>query len=302
MNKIKWTYEKCKKEASKYSSRYEFNNGNRSAYQAAWKNKWLDEFYGESKKKEPGYWTKEKCKEEAMKYSSRYEFRKKSGSAYNVALKNKWLDEFYGENKQKEPGYWTKEKCKKEASKYSSRNEFQKENGSAYDAARKNKWLDEFFGERVGSYRNDHVYSYEFITESIKAVYVGRTVTPLRRDRDHRTRIDSVSSFAKEHNIPIPKMIILEKGITVKEGKVKEGIWKDKYEKEGWIIINKAPTGGIGNFAHKWTHEKCKEEAKKYFSRKEFKKESSGAYDAAYRNKWLDEFFPKSAPKTPLAS
>ena len=97
-------------------------------------------------------------------------------------------------------------------------------------------------------------------------------------------------------------MIILEKGITVKDGKIREGVWKDKYEKEGWIIINKAPTGGIGNFAHKWTHEKCKEEAKKYFSRKEFKKESSGAYDAAYRNKWLDEFFPKSAPKTPLAS
>ena len=74
MKKIIWTYKTCKEEAKKYSSRNEFREGDYKAYQAAWKNGWLDEFYGESKKKEPGYWTKEKCKEEAMKYSSRYEF------------------------------------------------------------------------------------------------------------------------------------------------------------------------------------------------------------------------------------
>ena len=40
------------------------------------------------------------------------------------------------------------------------------------------------------------------------------------------------------------------------------------------------------------------EEASKYSSRKKFQKGSGGAYNVAWRNKWLDEFFPK----IPLAS
>jgi predicted GIY-YIG superfamily endonuclease len=43
---------------------------------------------------------------------------------------------------------------------------------------------------------------------------------------------------------------------------------------------------------YKWTKEKCKEEAKKYKSRSEFGKNSSGAYNAALKNNWIDEFFP----------
>ncbi len=39
-----------------------------------------------------------------------------------------------------------------------------------------------------------------------------------------------------------------------------------------------------------WTKEKCKEEAKKYSSRGEFYKENQGAYFAAWKNKWLDDY------------
>ena len=243
-------------------------------------------------------WTYESCLEEVQKYSSRSEFCKGSKSAYLAAWKNKWLDEFFGENNQKEKGYWWNYKnCKEEAKKYSSRYKFQKGNPSAYNAALKNEWLEEFFGEKVGSYENDHVYSYEFI--EFNAVYVGRTIDLSGRDNDHRTKIDSVFSFAKKHNIFIPKMKILEEGITVEEGQIKEGVWLEKYKKEGWIIINKAPTGSIGNLAHKWNYKNSKEEASKYSSRNEFCKNCIGAYRAAKKNKWLDEFFGEKIQKEP---
>lgn len=38
-----------------------------------------------------------------------------------------------------------------------------------------------------------------------------------------------------------------------------------------------------------WTKEKCKEDALKYNIRENFKKGYVSAYNAALRNKWLDE-------------
>ena len=39
----------------------------------------------------------------------------------------------------------------------------------------------------------------------------------------------------------------------------------------------------------RWTYEKCKDEALKYNSRSEFKKNASRAYVISRKNKWLDE-------------
>ena len=40
----------------------------------------------------------------------------------------------------------------------------------------------------------------------------------------------------------------------------------------------------------KWNYENCMEELHSYTTRSEFKKRSSGAYDAARKNGWLDEY------------
>ena len=40
-----WTYERCQKEASKYTTRKELFINNQSAYNSARKNGWLDIFY-----------------------------------------------------------------------------------------------------------------------------------------------------------------------------------------------------------------------------------------------------------------
>lgn len=92
---VKWTYDKCKEEASKYKSRNSFQNGSVGAYQVSLKNKWLDDFTWLIKiKKENGYWNYERCYEEAKKYKTKSAYKRGNISAYDVALKNKWFDDY----------------------------------------------------------------------------------------------------------------------------------------------------------------------------------------------------------------
>jgi len=48
------------------------------------------------------------------------------------------------------------------------------------------------------------------------------------------------------------------------------------------------PTSNIENPKGSWTKARCALEAKKYFSRSEFRKNSPLAFDSAYKNKWLE--------------
>ncbi len=149
-NILKWIKEKCQEEALKYKTRSEFQKKAGGAYNAAWKNKWLDEICAHmiSPQKPSGYWTKERLQKEALKYKTRTEFFKKSSSAYDVSRKNGWLDEFcvHMETFSKPKGHWNnKENCRLEALKYKTRTEFSKKSICSYESSSKNKWLDEFF-------------------------------------------------------------------------------------------------------------------------------------------------------------
>jgi hypothetical protein len=198
--KLKWTYERCKKEALKYNTRTEFHKGSASVYVAVRKNGWLDEICGHMKitRKPKGYWTYEKCKSVAMECKTRSELQKNHNTIYQISKRNGWLDEIC---KHMDCGmiYWTYERCKKEALKYNTRSEFRKGSSGSYQKSSREKWLDEICGH---------------------------------------------------------------------------------------MKITRKPAGY-------WTKERCKEEAKKYNTRNEFRKGSSGAYQKSIDKGWLDEFFPK---------
>ena len=103
--------------------------------------------------------------------------------------------------------------------------------------------------------------------------------------------------FAKEHNIEIPKIEILEEKLNVLEGAKKEEYWEKYYRNKGFTIINKQPCGSLGYMAKgKWCKEKCFEEAKKYKTRSEFQKNSSQAYHISMKKGWIEEmtWFPKN--------
>ena len=89
------------------------------------------------------FWTLDKCKNEALKHKTKYEFQKKSGSAYNSALKNGWLNMITTHMiiTQKPTGYWNIERCHEESLKYKTRIEFRKNSNGAYSAAYRKNWL-----------------------------------------------------------------------------------------------------------------------------------------------------------------
>jgi len=129
-------------------------------------------------------------------------------------------------------------------------------------------------------------------------VYIGRTIYPELRDKQHRTMgKDSVNRFAKEHNTEIPKMEIIEDKLTVIEGAKREAYWEKYYRINGFSMINVQPCGSIGLMCKgKWSKEKCFEESKKYKTRSEFQKNASQAYHISIEKGWIDEmvWFPKN--------
>lgn len=187
----------------------------------------------------------------------------------------------------KPKNYWLKkENAIDESKKYSSRAEFCKNSYGAYKKSLKNGWLDEMTWltkKNVCKDPVDTVYRYYFENEN--AVYVGRTIYLELRDHQHRTREkDTVYKFAKECNTEIPKIEVLEEGLTVLQGAEREDYWEKYYRNKGFTIINKQPCGSLGHMCKKWSKEKCFEEAKKYKTRSEFQKNASQAYHLSITN------------------
>ena len=195
--------------------------------------------------------------------------------------------------KYKKTLFWEiKENTITESKKYSSRVEFHDKSHGAYTVAKRNNWLDEMtWLNRKNVYKDpvDCVYKYHFVNEN--AIYIGRTIYPELRDKQHRTReYDSVYKFAHEHNAEIPEMEVLEEGLTVTQGAEREVHWEKYYRDNGYTLINKQPCGSLGYMCKgKWSKEKCFEEAKKYKTRSEFQKNASHAIHIARVNGWLDE-------------
>jgi hypothetical protein len=196
--------------------------------------------------------------------------------------------------------YWEdKERTFEESKKYSSRMAFSKGSYGAYRVSKKNGWLDEMaWLNRKNIYKDpvDCVYKYHFVNEN--AVYIGRTIYPELRDKQHRTiGKDSVNRFAKEHNTEIPKMEIIEDKLTIIEGAKREAYWEKYYRINGFSMINVQPCGSLGLMCKgKWSKEKCFEESKKYKTRSEFQKNAGQAYHISIEKGWIEEmvWFPKN--------
>ena len=200
---------------------------------------------------------------------------------------------------------WSYEACYKEAKKYKTRTEFQRGSSGAYAAALRNGWLNDYTwlvdGKvKLYSDRKDSVYIYLF--EKNNAVYVGRSIDLVTRDWEHRHKKGAVYEYSMKYGIEIPPMQIIEQNLTVVEGLDREDYWRKWYTDNGYIVLNRAKTGvgsgSLGSIAKgKWTRVTCYEEAKKYKTRSEFSKGSSGAYKAALVNGWLDDYTWFKRPK-----
>lgn len=237
-------------------------------------------------RKPPNYWTYDKIKNEALKYDKRGVFKKKCSTAYSIASKNGWLNGICKHMlKNKE---WSYSDVKEEALKYKSRLEFQKLSNSAYGKAYRNKWLDDIC-EHMTHKTTLHeriIYAYEFEDNH---VYVGLTYNLNVRNEKH---LNSKNSAVYIHLDKTKSKYILKRltnnPVSIKEAIILEEKYLLYYMGNGWKILNRIKTGGLGGNIIKWDYNKIKKEAFKYNSRSEFQNGSRGAYKAAQRNGWLD--------------
>jgi hypothetical protein len=287
-----WTKEHCMGVALACKTRSEFNKNYVSAYNNACKYNWLDEIcsHMQRKIKPNGYWTKERCHEMALKCKTKTEFENNYSAAYSASWKNGWYYEICSHMIEviKPSGYWTKEHCHEVALKCKTRSEFQINYSGAYTKSKKCKFIDEICSHMIpqGNLRKRIVYSYEF---SNNYVYVGITCNENKRNNAHLTYAGAVFDHINKYNLTPVKKILSNGYIEVIKAQELEKFYVEKYKNDGWGILNKVKTGGLGGNTLFWTKENCYEAALKCNTRKELSLKYIGAYVNARKNKWLDD-------------
>lgn len=239
-------------------------------------------------------WTKENVSKEAKKFQSKSQFCKYAVGACAAAKRYGWFDEVTSHMEIKKVN-WSKEAIQKIANNYIHRSEFCNENKAACQAARRNGWYEEICShmEPLGNKYNRLVYVFEFPDNH---VYVGLTGNLKRREDSHMSKDDN--SAVKLHmaltGLKPELKIISDDYIDYIDAQNLEGCTVEKYKSEGWKILNRTKTGGLGSCVRVWTIEMVKDIAKKYKSRTDLLNNEPLAYAAAARNGWLDSVFEKT--------
>ena len=236
-------------------------------------------------------YTKTECYNIAKKYRNRSDFRVKDWSAYIQSKNNGWLDEI---SPSTIPPL-TYEKCYDVASKYIDYSTFRENECSVYGKSIKTGWIKSFTWLKKRSRDLDakinYVYAYEF--ESLKSVYIGRTMSLATRKRNHlKDKKDSVYKFITENELNDNDydFILLKEKLTVKESQYFECEYIQKYKNDGWSLINRVKGGSIGSPIIKWDYDKCMEIARSYSYLKDLSTDYPGVYEKARKMGWLKEY------------
>lgn len=125
----------------------------------------------------------------------------------------------------------------------------------------------------------DNIYIYTW--EEFNTVYVGRTKNPKSRHYAHKTRkTEKTYQFSYEHSVEHPKMIIIEKNLSIEDGVEREKFWIEHYRNEtNYNVLNIRPGGQIGNQHRIYTDEEMKEHRKIYYQNN---KEEKISYQKKY--------------------
>lgn len=93
----------------------------------------------------------------------------------------------------------------------------------------------------------------------------------------------------------VPEIIILKTDLDLEESQYWEDYYCHFYRNHGYYTINTGSTGigvsSAGGVIKKWTYDACYQIALKCKTRNEMKHKYEGAYEAALRNKWLDDYY-----------
>lgn len=299
-----WTIDRVWEESRKYKKKCDFKKFAPTAYKIACQKglicsmDWLQE--DRHKKRGPRKthkYTKEIIKSIIEQHNclTTWDLRTINEYAYKKAKENDWLADLGLVRKKHIDGYWTRERVLETAKMYSDKKTFGKQQPEAYKWAGFYGLLGNMDWMKCPTYnerRDKHdscVYAY--VDKENKVVYVGLTIDVANRKNTHKYQKNSAvrKYFGKE----IPEPIILKENLTLDESAIYEDYFKKKFQSEGYIILNVAPTGlnvgSIGGISKWSSKEIVLEESRKYKSRGEFRRLAGGAYNHARINGWLEE-------------
>lgn len=212
---------------------------------------------------------------------------------------------FGGKNKRK----WTHETCYEEAKKYNNIKDFNKRSPSAYYRAKVEGWLDEYVWlVRFNVDSTKPKWTYESCYEEAKKYKI-----------KHHFKLKSSGAYNKAR---AEGWLDEYTWLSTLKTKIKwsyERCYEEakKYENRGDFFrgckgaYDKARIEGwLDDYSwfskeaqqkSRWTYKSCYEEAKKYENRSKFHDNNKGAYNAALRNGWLDDYswFKPKPPQRP---
>ena len=253
--------------------------------------------------KKKKYWTIERSIEEAKKYQYRSDFKKNSNRAYTVLCENGLMEVACGHMAKKDCiRKWTKEKCIEAAKQCQTKSEFGKRFNGAYTIAKRRGWFNELlqYFTPVGSKYKRCIYVCEFTDNH---AYVGLTYDINKRKIAHLRDADSAIYQHIALTGLTPSFKQLTDYIDYIDAAYQEGVFLDLYKNNGWIMLNRTGTGGLGSkdedIIRKWTKDKCLEVAKQCSSYTEFNEKYGGAIAYVLRHGFLDEIQEILPPKNP---
>ena len=294
--KGKWTYNKVKEEALKYTTLADFAKYGGRACEKAYIKGWIKDFnWLEFSKKANNYWNYETCYDAAKKCRNRMEFQKEYSGAFKIARKNGWLEDYtwFTYNKKLPLGYWNEEHCREEALKYQSRIEFKNGNNSAYNTAIKNKWLDDY--DWFTPSQSAKKWTYETCKKEsekykTKADFRKGCLSAYRISHQNGwlndfTWLESAFRYTYELCFEIAKKYNSIKDFVENDKNAYNVAWRKGWLKDYiWLKREDKPNGYWDNY------DNCYLEALKYKTLNELHNLSSGCYNVAKKNGWLKDY------------
>lgn len=295
----KWTKEEVLKEALKYTKKSTFRRYSHSAAESAVRNNWFDEACAHMKIFRVNNRTIEECMEVASRYKTMSDFKTNECGVHLYCKRRGWLHKVTPHMKKYKKWGDRKEEVHQVALKYQNRGEFSLKDERHYEVARRWGWLDDVCGHMIsiGNKYKRLVYVYEF---EDKSVYVGLTGNDNKRSTTHGSSKNSpVFKHQQKYNLTPTKLIITNGYIDSEEAKKIECDTVEKYNNEGWNVLNKAKAGGLGGSDRIWTEERIIETISKYRYESDLRKNEPKLINKLYSLKKIDEYLKLVIKDTP---
>lgn len=248
-----WSKEAVFNLAKQFKTKIEFSKANKGAYNAAWKNHWLEEMdWLAATAREP--YTKEEVFSIARQYTTKMDFRKSVPNVYNVAQKHGWLYEMT----------WFITAPKYDRHNYCVYVYLDEDNKVAY------------VGLTVDKKRRhyNHSTGYDRGRKTIKSpvyLHFQSIGQPVPEPIYLEDRLTAREAQDKEHEWLVKYQQM--------------GYHLLNTAKTG------AGIGSLGSASIKWTKPRVFKEARNYQSRSEFSANCAGAYSVAVKRGWIDQMY-----------